>query len=406
MPAQTGNGLAMRASVTLEALAARFAVHLLVVPVGGPATEISDFVRRHTSSVIVEELGADPLAPALLTEDPARVVARLIAWPTPMLCRFANTELRRRIAAHVATIAPALIHVMRLYLVPYVETALAASDVPAVLDLDDDDVHTHKQLSQIHAMRGDSLAVAVQAREAERFHAIEGHRTNRFSRLLVASEADRVRLAPRLGSDLLTVFPNAIRVPKLPDPPTTRVLLFVGTLGYAPNEDAALVLLEEVLPRLRAAGEDPVLRIVGAGASERLRRSASAQRTELVGYVDDISAEYVSAGLVPIPLRAGGGTRIKLLEALAHGRPVVTTTIGAEGIAVEHDRHLLIADEPAAFADACLALLRDPPRARQLAAAGWAYVRQHHDQQQVGATLASLYTTLAGTSDAHSGDTQ
>ncbi|HEX5325123.1 MAG TPA: hypothetical protein VFW75_00505, partial [Acetobacteraceae bacterium] len=106
MPATTGNGLAMRGGLTLEALAMGFDVHLLVVPLAGPAREVSQLARRCATSVAIEALGSDPLGPALAAADPARTAARLIAWPTPLLCRFADRDLRRRIAAHAATVAP------------------------------------------------------------------------------------------------------------------------------------------------------------------------------------------------------------------------------------------------------------------------------------------------------------
>jgi glycosyltransferase involved in cell wall biosynthesis len=156
-------------------------------------------------------------------------------------------------------------------------------------------------------------------------------------------------------------------------------------LGYAPNEDAVLYLITQILPRLRAASPNLRLRIVGPGASERLRAKASAGGAELAGPVQDLSAEYSRARLVVIPLLAGGGTRIKLLEALAYQRPVVSTTIGAEG---------LIADTAPDFAAACLALLDDPARALRLGTNGRALVKEHYSIERLAEKLAAVYRTL------------
>jgi glycosyltransferase involved in cell wall biosynthesis len=383
MPAETGNGLAMRAGLTLAALARRSEVHLIVIPLAGPAGAVPPIVLRHAADVTVEELGPDPLAGSA----GAARAAQLIAWPQPLLCRFATPALRARIAARIAAIAPAHLHVMRLYLAPYVEAALTEA-IPATLDLDDDEPRTRRSLAQLHGRLSAALPQAVEAREAERFEALEAQILPRFARVLVASEADRTRLAARMSADRVAVFPNAVHIPPRPGPASGRTLLFVGTLGYAPNEDAALTLITEILPRLRAACGDAVaLRIAGAGATARLRAAASGPGVALLGPVGDLAAEYARAGLIPLPIRAGGGTRIKLLEAMAHRRPVVAFPIAAEGIDAIDGQHLVIAAETEAFADACIALLRDPVRADALAMAGYERVRAQYDFDVVTARL-------------------
>lgn len=409
MPAESGNGLAMRAGLTLEALSARFRVHLIVIPISGPTVTVSECVRKHAAEVVVEPLAADPLGP-FITDDHAHAAARLMAWPTPLLARFATADLRQRIASRASDIEPAMIHIMRLYLVPYAEQALERSTAPAILDLDDDEVHTRERLREMHASRGDHFSAQLESREADRFRGIESSWTRRFGRLLVASDVDRGRLGSRLGMERIAVFPNGVRVPepreielmangreprRFPNRQPQRTLLFVGTLGYAPNEDAALTLVEQILPRLRGlAGQNVSLRIAGAGASDRLRAAAIAQGAEMMGYVECISNEYARADVVAMPLRSGGGTRIKLLEALAHERAVVTTTIGAEGVAVEHDRNVMIADDPDAFAQACRTLLYDSARAHRLAIAGRMRVRECYDRADIAAILAAGHVAL------------
>src|SRR5262249_38828129 len=134
------------------------------------------------------------------------------------------------------------------------------------------------------------------------------------------------------------VIPNAVRIP--PSTSATRrggpfTLLFVGTLGYYPNEDAAIFFCSEILPRLGASASRPVrLLIVGSNPSLRVRALAQDGKVAITGPLPDLSRCYAAADAVVVPLRAGGGTRIKVLEAFGHRRPVVSTTVGAQGIEV------------------------------------------------------------------------
>jgi glycosyltransferase involved in cell wall biosynthesis len=321
---------------------------------------------------------------------PELVAARMIAWPTPLLCRFAEPDLRARIAQCAAAIDPQALHIMRLYLVPYMREALVSIQAKAVLDLDEDDVQANERLSALYARHGDAMAAQLASRESARYDALRIATESRFARLLVASDAD----PRRLGVERFSVFPNGIRIPEPAPSSQDGPVLFVGTLGYAPNEDAVLHLITQILPRLRAASPDLRLRIVGPGASERLRAKASAGGAELAGPVQDLSAEYSRARLVVIPLLAGGGTRIKLLEALAYQRPVVSTTIGAEGLSLVHGKHALIADTAPDFAAACLALLDDPARALRLGTNGRALVKEHYSIERLAEKLAAVYRTL------------
>ena len=111
--------------------------------------------------------------------------------------------------------------------------------------------------------------------------------------------------------------------------------------------------------------------VAGANPSKKLRGLADGKIVHVLGKVDNIAPHLKDAALSIVPLRIGGGTRLKILESLAHKTPVVSTTIGAEGLELEHGKHILIADETRSFADSCIRLLEDPARRRQLAEAGY-----------------------------------
>ena len=153
----------------------------------------------------------------------------------------------------------------------------------------------------------------------------------------------------------MSVVPNTVEVPetveRAPRSPTLR-LLFVGNLGDEPNVDAALWIAGELMPRLRRDGSPVELRIAG---SHPLPEVAALAGTGIEIHADplDLAPHYAWADLALAPIRAGGGTRIKILEAFAARVPVVATPVGAEGLAVQDGEHLLLADDSNDFATAC-----------------------------------------------------
>jgi ABC-type antimicrobial peptide transport system permease subunit len=162
MPAPTGNGLAMRAGLILEALARNFSVHLLVVPLFG-AERISRFAKERAARTMVAHLDPRDDALRLAASDPKRAMALLMAQPQPVLCRFATRALLGRLAAHFAGVRFDVIHVMRLYMAPYAAPFLEAGARPpaAVLDLDDDEVRTRARLGSLYAQGDDQDDVVL-----------------------------------------------------------------------------------------------------------------------------------------------------------------------------------------------------------------------------------------------------
>ena len=201
----------------------------------------------------------------------------------------------------------------------------------------------------------------------------------------------------RLGMPGIEVVPNAVRIPCEPGngargDDSVHRLLFVGSLGYVPNEDAAMLLCDEVLPGIRALTDRPVtLDLVGARPSIRVQRLAARPGVSVSADVADVARCYRDADVVVTPIRAGGGTRIKLLEAFAHQVPVVSSTIGAEGLEVAAGRELLIADEPAEIAAACVRVLTDPHLAGKLRRYAAAFVASRHEWTNVARDIRTCY---------------
>jgi glycosyltransferase involved in cell wall biosynthesis len=167
-------------------------------------------------------------------------------------------------------------------------------------------------------------------------------------------------------------------------------LVFNGVLDYRPNVDAVEFMLDEVMPLIQEQRPEVELSIVGRGGAGELHRFRRAG-VVVTGEVPDVRPHLEQAAVVVVPIRMGGGTRLKVLEGLALERPMVSTSLGCEGIAVENDQHLLIADGAEAFAAAVLRLFDDPELSRQLGRNGRELVRRDYSWDAAGTRLEALY---------------
>jgi sugar transferase (PEP-CTERM/EpsH1 system associated) len=170
-----------------------------------------------------------------------------------------------------------------------------------------------------------------------------------------------------------------------------RELVFTGSMDWMPNEDAIRWFEREILPLVRRAVPDVKLTVVGRNPPASIRALGEGDPAiEVTGSVPDVRPYMERAGVFIVPIRVGGGTRLKIFEAMAMERPVVSTTVGAEGLPLRDGVDALLADEPAAFAAAVVGLLQDPARGAALAAAGAAVVRAEYGWDGVAARFAAL----------------
>jgi glycosyltransferase involved in cell wall biosynthesis len=173
--------------------------------------------------------------------------------------------------------------------------------------------------------------------------------------------------------------------------PTPRATGFIGSLDYRPNQDAVMWILEELWPRIVARVPEAQLAIAGSSPPEWLRDEIERRGIVLHANVADPNAFVRSLAVVLAPIRAGGGMRIKILEAMALGRPVVATALGASGMDA---KNVVIADDPDAFAEAVAGLLSDPDRAARVGAAAREHVAHEYDSDALAADLLSFYEEL------------
>ncbi len=386
-PADAGNGLAMRAGLILEALRRDHAVRVWRVPIAGGNTG--------DTSEIVAPLETDP-AWALANRAGFRARQRL---GRPELCRFATHravgELRRSIGLPDFRVTV----VLRSYLLPFARPVARAGGTLGlrVVDLDDDEEATRRRLADLLRTAGDVQGARREALEAELFRVHE-EASLPWAHCLLSAQVDHAgQLRGRFPEQQVEVLPNAIDTKawsRLEREGSRQVaggpprLLLVGNLGYLPNQAAARDLACEILPALRSKGLEAEARIVGRNPPREVRELDRLAGVTVWPDVPDLDPHYAWADQVLLPLRAGGGTRIKILEAFAAGVAVLSTPLGAEGLAVEAGEHLLLAESVDELAESSLRLAREPRLAGRLVRQARRWVCRHHDRRIVAHRLA------------------
>jgi glycosyltransferase involved in cell wall biosynthesis len=218
-----------------------------------------------------------------------------------------------------------------------------------------------------------------------------------YERVVVVSEADAAELRTLNPDYRVEVIPNGVDLAyfyPISTPRTPGRLLFVGNFSYPPNVDAALWMAREVLPLIRAARPDAILRLVGSDPPPELTALASPY-IQLTGRVEDVRPEYAAADVFLCGLRVGAGIKNKVLEALAMSCAVVATPISADGIAITPDHHALIAPpDPAAFAAAALRALADPDLRDRLGANGHHLIKMQYSWDRAAQQYEALYQQI------------
>ncbi len=216
------------------------------------------------------------------------------------------------------------------------------------------------------------------------------------ARVIAVTEQDALTLA-RLSGKPAAVVVNGVDCGHYaavqPDLGSQR-LLFIGNYEYSPNLDAVQWALEEILPRLWAINPEVHFAICGYALPDSFRQRWTDPRIEWQGFVPDLRDLQRRSALFFAPLRQGGGSKLKVLEAMAAGLPVVTTAQGSSGLQVENGQHYLGSEDPGALAQILAQALADPERLQRIGAAGRDYVLAHHDWTAAAAQLEAVYHQL------------
>jgi glycosyltransferase involved in cell wall biosynthesis len=263
---------------------------------------------------------------------------------------------------------------------------------PVVLDAHDIAYEIVRQVARGGVSLGRRLYASVNWRKLRRDELAAFREANG---VYTCSAADQRRVLSDVPSARTVVIPNAADVehyqPRPSDPPSDgRTVVFFGLLSTYPNTDAVHFFLREIWPLIAAARPDARFKIIGARPPPWLRAFAGPQ-VEITGLVEDLRPHLASAAVLVVPLRLGSGTRLKIVEGMAMGKAIVSTTLGAEGIDVVPGRDILLADEPAAFAASTLRLLSEPALAATLGRSGRRLAVERYSWSAAAQALERFY---------------
>jgi glycosyltransferase involved in cell wall biosynthesis len=263
---------------------------------------------------------------------------------------------------------------------------------PIVVDFDDLESVSLERL----AMSTRDLGAILAARFGALLARLAQRRVSAIATaLLVCSELEQRRVQSMgTGGHVFTIPNTAASLGNLPSP-SKPVAIFVGTAHYPPNREALLWFTNEVWPRIRRAVPEARLIVVG-DKTDDLGISSEKSGIETVGFVESLAPIYAAAMLAICPIRRGSGTRIKIIEAAVNGRPVVSTTLGAEGLDFRPGAEILLEDDSAGFADACVQLFQDPARASQIGKAAMQRARSTYQESRVADRLRAICTDALG----------
>ena len=283
---------------------------------------------------------------------------------------------------------------------PYLPVIEAACPQPLIIY----DAHNAEWILQQRACTTDMknparwLAAAYSWIQWHRLRQYEADLMQRVAHTVAMSEADRAALRQVQPNAPVTIIPNGVDLTaygNFKGEPILFDLVFTGKMDFRPNIDAVLWFGQQVLPRIQAQLPEVTFAIVGQRPHPRLNVLRSVPGITITGYIDDIRSYIAGATVYVAPLRVGGGTRLKLMEAMAMGKAIVSTTVGAEGFPVTSGTELILADSPEQYAQAVVTLLAEPALRSKLGQNGKKLAHAHYGWDALVPQLEALYQRVS-----------
>ncbi|MGH7966115.1 MAG: glycosyltransferase family 4 protein, partial [Candidatus Binatia bacterium] len=287
-----------------------------------------------------------------------------------------------------------IIQIEHSFLAPYVEALPPHSACKKVLSFHNIGSQQYRRMLHLQTGVGGKLLSLLKWLLMLRW---EARYAKKFDHCLVVSAVDGQLLQSANPAVPVSVIENGVDTAlyqPLIEAPNSKVLLFVGTMGYPPNVDAVRYFYDAVMPLVRRQVRDVKLMIVGHHPRSEVRHLAKHDDVIVTGSVPDVIPYYQQSQVSIIPLRAGGGTRLKILESMALGRPVVSTALGCEGLEVVDQEHLMIADTPAEFAERVIQLLTDRELRDRISRNARHLVERRYDWSLSSQKLMAVYSSL------------
>ncbi len=374
---------------------------------------IKELAQRHTVSVLtfLEPEQAHQDATPLLNlchqietiPVPRRSILRRLAQMLftrrpDMSWRLWSPALNERLVTLLSQETFDVVEIEGIEMAPYLPTIQSAAHPRPLIIYD---AHNAEWILQKRAFEADLktparwLAAAYSWVQWHRLRQYEADLISQVDHTVAMSAPDKVALRNLIAEAPLTVIPNGVDLAAYSRPiqntPHHHDLIFIGKMDFRPNIDAMLWFGQQVLPLIQAQRPQTTLAIVGQRPHPRLDVLRAIPGLTITGYVDEVRPYLAGATLCVIPLRVGGGTRLKLLEAMAMGKAIISTTVGAEGFPVVNGQELILADEPALFADAVLDLLNNPARRLELGRTGQTFAQATYGWDALVPQLENIY---------------
>ncbi len=310
------------------------------------------------------------------------------------VARYARPAYRQKFRELIATENYDLVHYEMFHTAQF----RADTDLPGVLSQQNVDSAIWRRLCDETTHPFYKLAYWTQQLAFQRYERVL---SPKFDAVTCTSDIDAAVFQRHCPEDTITIIPNGVDVAHYQPDFTSEApahLIYIGSMDWYPNEDAVAFFADEVFPRIQEKVPDVQFSIVGGNPSARVQKLAERDGVIVTGRVPEIKPYFAEATVFVVPLRIGSGTRLKILEALAMGKAVVSTSVGAEGLALKDGEEIFIADEPTTFADAVIRLLTDTTLRRRTGENGRARVEQDYDWRRIGEKLHHLYESLINTS--------
>lgn len=379
-------GHQLRSYHVLEALASQHEVHLLSCLRGDDDPDADAPLRAKLAGFEAFPIPAERSRAALV-----RALLQGTLTRTPFVAaKYGIPALRQRVAELADRFD--LIHVDMLPLLANVPSACAA---PIVLNAHNVEHHLLAARVGVEPHLGARTYLRTQVSRLRNF---ETAACQRASAILACSEDDARQLRQMAPATPVSVVPNGVDLQfNQPDGTAIRPnqMVFVGQMGWFPNRDGVEWFLADILPRILKQQADARFVLVGKHAGLTVPDALRAN-VELAGFVPDVRTPVRESAVYVVPLRAGSGTRLKVLEAMALGKAIVTTHIGAEGIELEPGRDALFADDAEGFAQAVLRVSADPALATRLGAAARLAAERRYGWAAIGRSMLDVYAKLLG----------
>ena len=384
-PLPANDGHSLRSSNLLKQLAKRHEVHLLSFVKFKEEFDYLDELKQLCGSVRLIKVPENESRLATCTT----LMKSVITGRPFVLLKYNSRQMSQAIDEMLRSVNFDLIHIDMLPLGVYYDKFFNKKIV-----LDAHNVESYLLRRRVEQEHNPAVKWFFSKQQAG-LECFERSLTQKVDHILACSADDQAILQKFAPNTPVSVIPNGVDTaffyPRDPRKKKNNRLVFIGGLNWYPNKDGLVWFDKEVMPYIYNKRPDVVVNVIGRKESIKWRH---ADQMHMLGYVDDIREFMEEAAVFIVPLRIGGGTRLKILNAMAMECPVVSTTIGAEGLGARNGHEIAIADDPKLFADTVLKLMEDSEAAENLGKKARSFITENYDWNLIGVKLNKIYNDL------------